>query len=151
MHKESNNYFKFDARIIRRINQAIETIKSIFGSNIIEICLFGSYCLNRFHQYSSIDILVILRECDMEFIKRKVELERILNEDYLVPLIDPLVYTEAEVLSLLKEKDSFMDSVIQEAVVLYNGFNEIDIEKLSASTVIKSRYLTAAPKLQKLI
>lgn len=148
MYPTSENNIKFDERIVKRINQAIHTIKAWAGSNLLEISIFGSYSKQKQNKYSSIDMLVILCKSDERFVKRKAELERLLNEDDLIPLIDPLVYTEDEIMDLINKNESFIDSVIKEAIVVWNDFNEIDPSQITHTNLVPSRYIGARPKLE---
>lgn len=150
MHKTGHNYIELSERIIERINQAILSIKAAYGERLLEVCLIGSYAKGEQNKYSSIDLLVIIEDSDVRFIKRKADLERLLNEDDELPLIDPLVYTEAEVMDLVKKMESFMVSVLNESVVIWNGFNEIDMQNLKHATIIPSRYKAATPNLEEI-
>lgn len=148
MSETSKNNLQLSERVIERLTQAISTIKARYSDRLIELCLYGSYAKGTESKYSSIDIIVIVAGCDLRFIQRKAELERMLNEDSNIPLIDPLVYTESEVLDLIQKQESFIASAFKEAVVLWNGFNEIDLNNLSKMNIIKSRYSVSLPKLE---
>jgi predicted nucleotidyltransferase len=153
MYKTSTNNIELDQRVIRRLEQAISTIKAWAGENLVEVSMFGSYAIGKQHKFSSIDLLVIICESNERFIKRKADLERLLNEDDQMPLIDPLVYTEEEIMDLINKKESFIDSVLDEAIVVWHNFNDIDIHHLfnGNGKYIHSRYLNARPKLESVI
>lgn len=148
MHPTGKNNIKFNERIVERLNQAIHTVKAWAGDNLLEISVFGSYSKGEQHKYSSIDLLIIICTSEERFIKRKASIERILNEGDMMPLIDSLVYTEDEILDLINKKESFIDSVINEATVVWNGFNEIELGEITNGNKIPSRYLNARPKLE---
>lgn len=149
MYKTGTNNIKLDKRAIERLKQAMITIKAWAGPSLREILIFGSYARGEQHKYSSIDILVIVSESEERFIRRKADLERALNESDMIPLIDPLVYTEEEVNDLKNKMESFIISVLKEGVAIWNGQNEIDIDRLEDETcIVKSRYAASLPDLE---
>jgi predicted nucleotidyltransferase len=150
MHTASKHNIKLDQRAIERLNQALLSIKAWAGDNLLEISLFGSYALGEQHKFSSIDLLIIICESEERFIRRKASVERFLNESDALPLIDPLIYTEDEIMDLINKKESFIDSVLKEAVVVWNGFNEIDLNDITNGKIVPSRYLPARPGLEEI-
>lgn len=149
MYKTGTNNIKLDKRAIERLKQAMITIKAWAGPSLREVLIFGSYARGEQHKYSSIDILVIVSESEERFIRRKADLERALNENDMIPLIDPLVYTEEEVNDLKNKMESFVISVLKEGVVIWNGQNEIDIDCLEdGACIVKSRYSASLPDLE---
>ncbi len=148
MYQTGKHNSQLDQRIIERLDHVIHTIKAWAGPDLLEISIFGSYANGEQHKYSSIDLLIIVSDSHERFIRRKANLERLLNEDDILPLMDPLVYTEDEIMELIKKKESFIDSVVNEAVVVWNGFNEIDLNNISNGNLIPSRYKSGRPKLE---
>ena len=149
MYKTGTNNIKLDKRAIERLEQAMIAIKAWAGPSLREVLIFGSYARGEQHKYSSIDILVIVSESEERFIRRKADLERALNESDILPLIDPLVYTEEEVNDLKNKMESFIISVLKEGVAIWNGQNEIDINCLKdGSCIVKSRYAASLPDLE---
>ena len=150
MHKTGKNNFKLDQRAIERLDLALITIRAWAKESLVEVVLFGSYAKGREHEYSSIDLLIVIKSSAQRFIERKIELERLLNEDNEMPMIDTLVYTEEEILELINKMESFVISVIDEGILLWNGFNDIDLKSLSNESLIPSRYKGTLPKLEKI-
>jgi len=150
MYKRSTNNIKFDNRIITRLEQALHSIRALYDGSLIEVCLFGSYAKGHAKHYSSIDLLIILDQSEIRFLKRNVELQRLLNEDDKLPLVEPLIYTQDEILELLKKKESFIVSVIKESVVLMNDFNDINLNELTDANAIPSRYINSLPPLEEI-
>ena len=150
MHTTSKNNIKLDNRAIERLNTALMSIKAWGKDRVVEVALFGSYAKGRQHEYSSVDLLIIVKNSDQRFIERKIELERLLNQEDQMPMIDTLIYTEEEILELINKMESFVISVIDECVVLWNGFNDIDITNLTPDNTIPSRYKGSLPKLDKI-
>lgn len=120
MHKESTNNIKFDQRIINRIEQSLISIKALYDGRLIEVSLFGSFAKGQQKKYSSIDLLVIIDQSEIRFVKRNAELQNILNENDEVPLIDPLVYSDEEIMELIHKKESFINSVLKESIVIWD-------------------------------
>jgi len=150
MHKTSKDNIELDQGATRRLEQALQVIKAWGGECLLEVSLFGSYAKGNQHEYSSLDLLIIVCENEQRFIERKIEIERLLNQNDELPLIDTLVYTEAELLELISKMESFIVSIIEESIVLWNGFNEIDIHHLTKENIVPSRYKGSLPKLDKI-
>jgi predicted nucleotidyltransferase len=147
MYKTSLSGSKFDKRVIKRLEQSVHAIHALYDGNLIEIDVFGSYSKGSSKKYSSIDLLVIIGESEDRFVKRNATLQRLLNEGDQIPLIDPLVYTQDEMVDLLKKRESFLISAIKESMVIWNGFNEILLSELKDSNALPSRFMPTAPHL----
>jgi len=150
MHKPSTNDPKFNPTIIARLEQSILIIKSLYGNNLIEIDVFGSYAHGGAGQFSSIDLLIVIEESSQRFIKRIADVQRALNENSSIPQIDPLVYTENELLELMRKKESYVDSALKEAIVVWNGVDDINLKEISLHSEIKSRYCSKTPNLEEI-
>lgn len=148
MHKESRNHPKFDQRAVERIEQSLMSIKALFGKNLSEVCVFGSYAKGSFRKFSSIDMLIIINGSNERFLRRNAAVQRLLNEEDQIPQIDPLVYTEEEIMDLIEKKESFILSVLKEAIVVWNEFDRINISKITNEHKVSSRYRDNAPELE---
>lgn len=148
MHKTSTNNIKLNKKDIERLKEAIIKIKEWAGDNLEEVILFGSYARGEQHKFSSIDILIVLNKSYKRFISRKAELERLLNESGAIPLIDPLIYTENELIDLINKMESFIVSVLKEGIVLWNGRDQIEIDSLQEGSLLKSRYSSSLPEIE---
>lgn len=151
MYKTSTNNPRLNHAIIKRLEQSLMTIHAIYPECLIEVSLFGSYAKGTSHRFSSIDLLVVVECSDERFVQRNANLQRLLNESDEMPMIDPLVYTQEELLDLIKKKESFIDSLLKEAVVLWNGFNDINLHELQGNNIIPSRYLSSSPNLDEVV
>jgi predicted nucleotidyltransferase len=140
MHKSITNNNKFNARAATRLEKTVATIHALYGNNLLEISVFGSHAKGTPKAYSSIDLLVIIEESFDRFVTRNATVQRLLNEDDEIPQVDPLVYTEAELIDLLNKKESFVISVLKETIVIWNGSKHISISDISDENKIKSRY-----------
>ncbi len=147
MHTAGTNNPKFDQRVAERLEQALVSIKASFTKNLIEVFVFGSYAKGNARKFSSIDVLVVIKESHDRFTQRNANLHRLLNEYDLLPMIDPLVYTESELLDLIEKKESFIDSILGESFVVWSDDRHIFINQISDENRVVSRYEKDAPKL----
>jgi predicted nucleotidyltransferase len=151
MHKTSTNNIKLNQRVIKRLEQSIASVRALFDGNLIEVCIFGSFAKGDPRKFSSIDMLVVLEETKDRFLKRNADMQRLLNEDEEGPMIDPLVYTEQELLDLIKKKESFIISVLKESIVIWSNLEHINLESLEdADNQMHSRYQSAIPDLEEI-
>jgi predicted nucleotidyltransferase len=150
MHKTSGNNPKFDKRVLERLEQSVRSIKAVYKEDLLEICVFGSYSKGKEHRYSSIDILVIIEETKQRFLHRNAELEKILNEDDRVPQIDPLVYTDEEIIEMIHKRESFVISMVSESIVIWHKAGQIDLAGINTPNIIRSKYSNATPELKEL-
>ncbi|MFW5720508.1 MAG: nucleotidyltransferase domain-containing protein [Candidatus Dojkabacteria bacterium] len=150
MYKKVTNNHKFDKRIVKRLILAVKSIHALYGDLLIEISVFGSYAKGSQKRYSSVDLLVVVTESDERFVKRNADVQKLLNENDEIPLIDPLIYKEEEILDLIHEKESFIVSALKETFVVWNNFNEINLEEVKDSNRIPSRYLASIPNLEEI-
>lgn len=151
MYQQSHSNLQFDQRTIARLNQSIASIRALYNDHLLEVSLFGSYVKGEQTKFSSVDLLIVVDESNERFVKRNAVVQNLLNESDEIPLIDPLVYTEEEILDLLRKKESFMISVLKESIVVWNNFNPIDLSNLTPSIIMRSRYASSAPQLEEII
>lgn len=102
-----------NTRIRHKIDDLISKIIQEFKPEVIY--LFGSYARGNYRKHSAIDILVV-GETELRFIERII---RILKLNKSVLILNPLFYTASEFEKLKKSNDGFMESVIEEAIILY--------------------------------
>lgn len=151
MRSTSKKNININEKIIKRLKEVILLITKIYGNNLIEICLFGSYAKGTQKKFSSLDILIILKENEDRFIDRKRKLEKSLNTENLeyFPLVDALIYTENELIDLINKKESFIISVIKESILLWSKEEKMYkfIDENSKLIYNHSRYLAILPNL----
>jgi len=97
-------------KIFKKLKEIAEKIKKEKNKGK-EIILFGSFAKNNFFPSSDIDILIILEESEIEFLKRQDEFV-----DYFSSMgidVNILVYTEKEVCKLLKEENAFIKNALK--------------------------------------
>jgi predicted nucleotidyltransferase len=150
MHTSGTNNFKFDQRSIRRLEDSIKAAKEMFKEDLLEISVFGSYAKGRHKKFSSIDLLVIVAESGERFIRRNAQLNRAINEDTKIPLAEPLVYTEEELLDLVKKKESFIISALKESVVIWNNLSKVNLGRITNENSMPSRYKATVPHLHEI-
>lgn len=155
MSSTSKKNIKINEKIIKRLKEVTLLINKIYGkNNLLEICLFGSYAKGTQKKFSSLDILVILKDSQDRFIDRKIKLEQYLNTDNLeyFPLVDALVYTENELLDLINKKESFIISAIKESILLWSNKKNsyIPVDENKNFIYNTSRYLNLLPNLDEI-
>lgn len=95
---------------LRRI---VEVIKRQYDPE--RIILFGSMAVRRVHEWSDIDLLII-KKTPKRFIERALEVGRLVQPRVG---IDLFTYTPEEYEFLLKERSSFLLSVLKSGETVY--------------------------------
>jgi predicted nucleotidyltransferase len=86
-------------------------------AEIAEIILFGSFARGNFTPESDVDLLVIVDETNVHFLKRADPYRDTFSD---IPFdVWPLVYTREERDRMLREGNAFMRSALEEPVTLY--------------------------------
>lgn len=150
MHKPGTDSTKFSKRVIERLEQCLVSLKALYEERLLEVCVFGSHAKGHPRKYSSIDLLIVVSKTNERFLKRTADVERIINEDGELPQFEALTYTQDEITDLIHKKESYILSMLKESVVVWNGFNEINISKITDRNQIPSRYSAALPRLEEI-
>jgi uncharacterized protein len=87
--------------------------------NIVSIYFFGSICTGTWGVGSDLDIIIILKKTKVPFISRA----SFYDTSIISVPVDLLVYTQAEISKLTKEKSRFMDTIAKSSVLLYQQSN----------------------------
>lgn len=95
------------------LKRIVQVIKSEYDPE--KIILFGSMAMKKVHEWSDIDLLIIKRT-PKRLIERTLEVGRLVQPRVG---IDLFIYTPEEYELLLKEKSSFMLSVIKTGETVY--------------------------------
>ena len=95
------------------LKRIVQVIKSEYDPE--RIILFGSMAVKKVHEWSDIDLLIIKRT-PKRLIERTLEVGRLVQPRVG---IDLFIYTPEEYELLLKEKSSFMLSVIKTGETVY--------------------------------
>lgn len=80
-----------------------------------KIILFGSFARGDYHQGSDLD-LIIIKNTRVRFLDRMEEVWNFCTEDMVV---QPIVYTEKEIVQMLKGGNSFLETALVEGKVVY--------------------------------
>lgn len=97
-----------------RLDEVMQSfIKEFHPQRII---VFGSFARGTAHENSSVDILVVASTQE-PFYERTKKAIRISDGD---PPVEPIIYTPGEINLLLSERDSFINSIFAEGVLLYS-------------------------------
>jgi predicted nucleotidyltransferase len=93
----------------------MEKIKNIDKDNLLDIILFGSLAKGDFTGLSDLDIAIILKNSDLNFIERIKKYIKYF--DIEIP-VDIFVYTISEVEKMKKEKNYFITEIINNGISL---------------------------------
>ena len=83
--------------------------------NIVKIYCFGSICKGTWGVGSDLDIAIIIKKTTVPFISRA----SLYDSSAISVPTDILVYTQAEITKLSKEKSRFMDEIEKRSLLLY--------------------------------
>jgi uncharacterized protein len=100
------------------INRIVEIIKDNFNPE--KIILFGSYAYGIPNENSDIDLLVIVKTSPQPRYKRAGEIRKYIFGLTDIPK-DILVYTESEVEEWKNVQQSFITSIFNHGVVMYEN------------------------------
>jgi predicted nucleotidyltransferase len=92
-----------------------QIVKDLLPYHPEQIILFGSIARGDYHEFSDIDLLIV-KNTDTRFIDRIGEVYELLQTRMPV---EPLVYTEDELNTMLNNKNGFIENVMKEGVTLY--------------------------------
>jgi predicted nucleotidyltransferase len=93
----------------------MEKIKNIDKDNLLDIILFGSLAKGDFTGLSDLDIAIILKNSDLNFIERIKKYIKYF--DIEIP-VDIFVYTILEIEKMKKEKNYFITEIINNGISL---------------------------------
>ncbi len=95
------------------VSKTIESIVSGYAPGQIRI--FGSYARGDYHEGSDLD-LIIIKETDKKFPDR---IEEVLQYCPGGIDVEPMVYTEHEMETMLAKGNAFLEQALSEGVVVY--------------------------------
>lgn len=156
MHTKSHKNLKISSKQFESLKELINNFYFFYKENLLEVNLFGSFARGTNKKYSSIDLLIIVREHEKRLLRRVAEINRLIFEQeekgHFLD-IDPLVYTEEEVYDLVGKKESFILSALEESIVIYTNYSKdiyASIKNVQKCKYTPSRYLQATTKLGKI-
>jgi len=95
--------------VLREIKKIAKKIKKEEKGNILDIIIFGSIAKNNYTGTSDVDIVIILKESDLNFIERIVKYRKYFDLDIGVDLF---VYTFSEFEKMKRENNFFIKEII---------------------------------------
>ena len=95
--------------VLREIKEIAKKIKEEEKGNILDIIIFGSIAKNNYTGTSDVDIVIILKESDLNFIERIVKYRKYFDLDIGVDLF---VYTFSEFEKMKRENNFFIKEII---------------------------------------
>ena len=111
------NHIRKDPALANRLRVVIENLKLAFSPE--KIVLFGSYARGDHHKDSTLDIFIIT-ETDARFVER---IRSAIEVTGGTPTVEPIVYTPEEFQLMKDQGEGFIESAVNEGVILYEKVN----------------------------
>lgn len=92
-----------------------QIVKDLLPYHPEKIILFGSIARGDYHEFSDVDLLIV-KNTDKRFIDRIGEVYELLHTRMPV---EPFVYSEDELNTMLNNKNGFIENVMKEGIILY--------------------------------
>ena len=124
MHSTIPEHICKNQSLVNRLKVAIEHIKLMYEP--FKIILFGSYARGDFQENSTIDILIIANT-ELRFIDR---IRNAIDVTVGEPPIEPLIYTPGEFSTLRNQGEGFIESAIEEGILLYEKKDSEELVRL---------------------
>lgn len=90
-------------------------IHSLIEYDPIKVILFGSFARGDYHAGSDVD-LIIVKETEKRFTDRIGDVLELCNTDLVV---EPLVYTPAEIATMINRENDFFQTALREGLTIY--------------------------------
>ncbi|MGB9749963.1 MAG: nucleotidyltransferase domain-containing protein [Caldisericia bacterium] len=100
-------------KILDEMKKIVEKIKNDEKENLVDIILFGSLAKGDYTGFSDVDIVIILKNSELNFIKR---IQKYLKYFYLDIPVDLFVYTLPEFKKMRKENNYFIKEIIDNGI-----------------------------------
>lgn len=126
---ELDRYYFTESQVDERLTECIKEIVDQKEIDVSKIILFGSFARNKQAPKSSTMDILIIGETTMDFIGRMAHIREVTKGNE--PIIEPIVYTQAEFTSMLDEEgEGFLESAINEGRVIW----EKEVESVGSET-----------------
>lgn len=131
---KTDDYYFDEAEIKNRIDDMVKDITSDSKLNPSKIILFGTFAREKIVPMSSTMDILVIAETDIPFIERIKYVRELTHGNE--PIIEPLVYTQAEFDYMLNEEgEGFIESAIDEGRVVYDrDLGQVGAENLGGDT-----------------
>lgn len=100
-------------KILDEMKKIVEKIKNDEKENLVDIILFGSLVKGDYTGFSDVDIVIILKNSELNFIKR---IQKYLKYFCLDIIVDLFVYTLPEFEKMRKENNYFIKEIIDNGI-----------------------------------
>jgi len=120
----TNQYFT-EEEVEQRLKSIVSLLQNISDFEVVKVILFGSFAKNKVRpRTSTMDILVIVKNCNLGFVDRIVYVRDLTKGN--IPIIEPIVYTQDEFKIMIEdEAEGFLESAIEEGIVLWEKNSDI--------------------------
>ena len=114
------DHIRKDPALTNRLRVMIENLKLAFSPE--KIVLFGSYARGDFREGSTLDIFIIA-DTDARFVER---IRSAIEVTGGAPPVEPIVYTPEEFQLMKDQGEGFIESAINEGIILYAKKNGVE-------------------------
>jgi Predicted nucleotidyltransferases len=104
-----------DNKIVRILKQFKEELTSQFGAEIVSVIVYGSYARSEENENSDLDILIIVKDKELEKQIDNIAYEIMWNSDF-IPLLSTHVVTEEHFNYIKKIRTGFYESIEEEGI-----------------------------------
>jgi len=122
--REREEFFNRYPRFKKPLNQLIDF--ALKNQEITCVILFGSYATSKATKTSDMDLFIVIEEAEIEKIKEKLEnLFNQLEGSYFFNKYGfaPIYATPKDVKEMIDEKKKFIQSIIEEGIIIYGEDN----------------------------
>jgi predicted nucleotidyltransferase len=109
----------FYTKLVDKLPELIEKIKSLYKENLMAIVLFGSAARGDFSQSSDIDLFLILKDSIENKRQRILYFYEKVGYEFENHFLSPIILTQKE----LSESFSFCVGILKDSKVLYDNAN----------------------------
>lgn len=95
-----------------KLTRIIEALRAYEPHQVI---LFGSFARGDYNTMSDIDLLIV-KDTERAFLDRISDVLALCDYDIA---LEPLIYTPGELRQMLEEGNSFLQTVLEEGIVVY--------------------------------
>ena len=107
----------------RGLAELVERLRRRYGDDLLRVALFGSKARGDFDEESDLDVLIVARILDSEYLQRRREIINWTVDLMLEygPVLSPLIYDEAAYGQLRRWNTLLHQNIEQDGIVLWTS------------------------------